>query len=96
LFIPGIVNTRNGKDEKSNVFPASHYGISGDWQSETTVMVIVMFKEQEGRTQLTMQMLFASAVENGKALNLEPTSRGTDTEKSCRISCESLKGSEHK
>jgi hypothetical protein len=80
-----IVYTRNDKDEKGSVVPASHYGIPGDWQSEMTVMVTVMFKEQEVKTQLTMQMLFASAAENGKALNLEPASRGTETEKSCRI-----------
>jgi uncharacterized protein YndB with AHSA1/START domain len=53
-IIPGkkIVATDNFADEKGNVVPASHYGMSGDWSRDLTVTVT--FEERDGWTTLTL------------------------------------------
>lgn len=48
-----IVATDNFSDEKGNIVPASHYGMSGDWPSD--LLVTVTFEEQNGRTRLTLR-----------------------------------------
>jgi uncharacterized protein YndB with AHSA1/START domain len=48
-----IVCTDRFADEKGNVVPASHYGMSGDWPRE--LVVTVTFEEQEGRTKFTLR-----------------------------------------
>lgn len=48
-----IVATDNFSDEKGNIVPASHYGMSGDWPSE--LLVTVTFEEQSGRTRFTLR-----------------------------------------
>lgn len=47
-----IVCTNSFSDEKGNVVPASHYGISGDIPLET--LGTVMFEEIDGKTKLTV------------------------------------------
>jgi len=48
-----IVCTDSFADEKGNVVPASHYGMSGDMPLE--MVVTVTFEEQGGRTKLTLR-----------------------------------------
>lgn len=48
-----IVYTDSFSDEKGNVVPASHYGMSGEWPSE--LLVTVTFEEQKGRTKFTLR-----------------------------------------
>jgi uncharacterized protein YndB with AHSA1/START domain len=48
-----IVYTDSFADEKGNVVPASHYGMSGDWPLELSVEV--SFEEQGGRTKMTLR-----------------------------------------
>jgi uncharacterized protein YndB with AHSA1/START domain len=48
-----LVVTDSFADEKGNVVPASHYGMSGDWPTE--VRITVTFKERRGRTTLSLQ-----------------------------------------
>jgi len=40
-------------DEKGNLVPATHYGMSPDWPEE--LLVTVTFAEHEGKTKLTLQ-----------------------------------------
>jgi len=40
-------------DEKGNVVPATHYGMSGDWPLE--LLVTVTFEEIGGRTKMTLR-----------------------------------------
>jgi len=47
-----IVATDNFADEKGNIVPASHYGMTGVWPNE--LLVTVTFKEQKGRTKFTL------------------------------------------
>ncbi len=48
-----IVSTDSFADEKGNIVPASHYGMSGDWPRE--LLVTVTFEEHDGRTTLTLR-----------------------------------------
>lgn len=48
-----IVYTESFADERGNVVPASHYGMSGDWSQE--VLVTVTFEEEEGKTRFTLR-----------------------------------------
>ena len=48
-----IVCTNSFSDEKGNVVPASHYGISGDIPLET--LGTVTFEEIDGKTKLTLR-----------------------------------------
>ena len=48
-----IVSTDSFADEKGNVVPASHYGMSGDWPRE--LLVTVTFEEQNGKTKMTLR-----------------------------------------
>ena len=48
-----IVAMDNFSDEKGNIVPASHHGMSGDWPSE--LLVTVTFEEQNGRTRFTLR-----------------------------------------
>lgn len=48
-----LVMTDSFADKEGNTVPASYYGMSGDWPLE--MLVTVMFKEQEGKTLLTLK-----------------------------------------
>ena len=48
-----LVCTDSFADEKGNVVPASHYGMSGEWPLE--LLVTVTFEEQGGKTRLTLR-----------------------------------------
>jgi uncharacterized protein YndB with AHSA1/START domain len=48
-----IVCTDSFSDEKGNVVPASHYGMTGDYPRE--LVVTVTFEEQKGRTKFTLR-----------------------------------------
>ncbi len=48
-----IVATDSFADEKGNVVPASHYGMSGDWPLETETTFI--FEDQDGKTKFTIK-----------------------------------------
>ena len=48
-----MVATDNFSDEKGNIVPASHYGMSGDWSSD--LLVTVTFEEQNGRTMVSLR-----------------------------------------
>jgi uncharacterized protein YndB with AHSA1/START domain len=48
-----IIATDSFADEKGNVVPASHYGMSGDWPLETEATFI--FEDQDGRTKFTIK-----------------------------------------
>lgn len=48
-----IVATDSFADEKGNVVPASHYGMTGNWPLE--LLVTVTFEEHEGKTKLTLR-----------------------------------------
>ncbi len=48
-----IVCTDSFADEKSNIVPASHYGMTGDWPLE--LLVTVTFEEIGGRTKMTLR-----------------------------------------
>lgn len=48
-----IVCTDSFADEKGNVVPASHYGMSEDWPLE--LLVTVTFEEHEGKTKFTLR-----------------------------------------
>ena len=48
-----LVYTDSFADEKGNVVPASHYGMSGDWPLE--LLVTVTFEEDGGRTKMTLR-----------------------------------------
>lgn len=48
-----LVCTDSFADEKGNVVPASHYGMSGDWPLE--MLVTVTFEEHDGETKLTLK-----------------------------------------
>ncbi len=55
-----IVDTDSFSDEKGNVVPATHYGMSEDFPLE--LLVTVTLEEQNGKTRLTLQHLgFPSA-----------------------------------
>ena len=47
-----IVCTDSFADEKGNVVPATHYGMSADFPLE--MLVTVTFEEREGKTKLTL------------------------------------------
>ena len=47
-----IVYTDSFADERGNVVPATHYGMSADFPLE--MLVTVTFEEHEGRTKLTL------------------------------------------
>ncbi len=57
-----IVYTDSFSDEKGNVVPASHYGMSGDWP--LVLPVTVTFEELDGRTRMTLQAAGIPAGEN--------------------------------
>jgi uncharacterized protein YndB with AHSA1/START domain len=59
-----IVYTDSFADEKGNPVPASHYGMSGEWQRE--LLVTVTFEEHESKTKLTLQHIGIPAGENRK------------------------------
>jgi uncharacterized protein YndB with AHSA1/START domain len=59
-----IVCTDNFADQKGNVVPASHYGMSGEWPRE--LLVTVTFEEHEDKTRLTLRHLGIPAGENRK------------------------------
>jgi uncharacterized protein YndB with AHSA1/START domain len=48
-----IIYTDFFVDDKGNLVPPSHYGISPDWPQET--LVTVTFAEHDGKTRLTLQ-----------------------------------------
>ena len=48
-----IVVTDNFADEKGNVVPASHYGMTGDFSQE--MLVTVTFEEIDGKTKMTLR-----------------------------------------
>jgi len=48
-----IVYTNSFADEKGNVVPAAHYGMSADFALE--MLMTVTFEEHEGKTTLTLQ-----------------------------------------
>lgn len=48
-----IVSTDSFADEKGNVVPASHYGMTGDWPMELTVELT--FEEIGGKTSMTLR-----------------------------------------
>lgn len=57
-----IVCTDSFADEKGNVVPASHYGMSGEWPKE--LLVTVTFEEQDGKTKMTLRHAGMPAGEN--------------------------------
>jgi len=57
-----IVCTDSFADEKGNIVPASHYGMSGDWPLE--MLVTVTFEEYEGKTKMTLKHVGLPAGEN--------------------------------
>ncbi len=48
-----LVVTDSFADEKGNVVPASHYGMSKDWPVE--LLITVTFEEQDSKTKLTLK-----------------------------------------
>ena len=48
-----IVCTDCFADEKGNVVPASHYGMTADFPSE--MLVMVTFEEHDGKTKMTLR-----------------------------------------
>lgn len=48
-----IVATDSFADEKGNIVPASHYGMSGDWPLE--LLVTVTFEPQGNKTKFTLR-----------------------------------------
>ena len=48
-----IVSTDSFADEKGNVVPASHYGMSPDWPRE--LLITVTFEEYDAKTKLTLK-----------------------------------------
>ena len=48
-----LVCTDSFADDKGNVVPASHYGMSGDWPKE--LLVRVAFEDQQGKTKITLR-----------------------------------------
>lgn len=48
-----LILTDSFADEKGNVVPASHYGMSGDWPFE--LLVTIKFEDLKGRTKMTLQ-----------------------------------------
>jgi uncharacterized protein YndB with AHSA1/START domain len=48
-----LVFTDSFADEKGNVAPASHYGLTGDWPLE--LLVTVTFEEKKGKTTMTLR-----------------------------------------
>ena len=54
-----LVCTDSFADEKGNVVPASHYGMSSDFPLE--LQVTVTFEEHDGKTKLTVTDLFDTA-----------------------------------
>jgi uncharacterized protein YndB with AHSA1/START domain len=48
-----LVFTDSFADEKGNVVPASHYGLTGDWPLE--LLVTVTFEEKKGKTTMTLR-----------------------------------------
>lgn len=48
-----LVLTDSFADEKGNVVPASHYGMTGDWPLE--LLVTVLFEETGGKTKMTLR-----------------------------------------
>ena len=48
-----IVATDNFSDEKGNIVPASHYGMTGDWPSE--LLATMTFEDQKGKTRFTLR-----------------------------------------
>ena len=48
-----IVATDSFADEKGNIVPASHYGMTGDWPLE--LLVTVAFEEQGNKTKFTLR-----------------------------------------
>lgn len=48
-----IVATDSFADEKGNIIPASHYGMTGDWPLE--LLVTLLFEEQNGRTKFSLR-----------------------------------------
>ncbi len=48
-----LVCTDSFADEKGNVVPASHYGMSGDWPEE--LLITVTFDEKGGKTTMTLR-----------------------------------------
>ena len=47
-----MVLTDNFADEKGNIVPASHYGMTGEWPKE--LLVTLTFEEQKGKTKFTL------------------------------------------
>jgi uncharacterized protein YndB with AHSA1/START domain len=47
-----IVCTDSFSDEKGNIVPASHYGMTGNWPRE--LLVTVTFEDQKGKTKFTL------------------------------------------
>jgi uncharacterized protein YndB with AHSA1/START domain len=48
-----IVATDSFADEKGNIVPASHYGMTGDWPLE--LLVTVTFEKQGNKTKFTLR-----------------------------------------
>ena len=48
-----ITATDSFSDQNGNIVPASRYGVTGDWPRE--LVVTVLFREQNGRTVLTLR-----------------------------------------
>ena len=57
-----IVATDCFSDEKGNVVPASHYGMTGDWPQE--LIVTVTFEDQDNNTKMTLNHVGLPAGEN--------------------------------
>jgi uncharacterized protein YndB with AHSA1/START domain len=54
-FVPPekIVATDSFADEKGNIVPASHYGMTGDWPTE--LLATMTFEDQKGKTKFTLR-----------------------------------------
>ncbi len=48
-----LVMTDSFADEKGNIVPASHYGMSGDWPAE--FLITVTFEKSRGKTRMTLK-----------------------------------------
>lgn len=59
-----LVCTDSFADEKGNVVPASHYGMTGDFPLE--LQVTVTFEDQDGRTLMTLRHAGMPAGEHGE------------------------------
>ncbi|MFA5872204.1 MAG: SRPBCC domain-containing protein [Parcubacteria group bacterium] len=57
-----IVMTDSFTDEKGNIVPASHYGMTGEWSTELKVKIVL--EDQDGGTKMTLKHVGIPAGEN--------------------------------